>query len=274
MENSFSVCMSVYKGDKPDECEKAILSVINQTVSPSEIIIVVDPTVSEEVANKIKELQQIHSIIKPIWLERSVFFGEALQIAVDNSSHELIARMDMDDISLPDRFEKQLKCFEADDELSVVGGVITEFYGEEDNIVGKRWCPLTDAKIKRYMKYRCGLSHVAVMMRKKAIIDSGHYQNWTWNEDYYLWIRMMEHGCKFKNLEDVLVNVRVTDATYTRRGGMLYYKGEIGLQKYMLEHHIISLPQYAFNVIVRVIIEVLMPSSIRRIFWKKILRSS
>jgi hypothetical protein len=171
--------------------------------------------------------------------------------------------MDSDDICMPGRFEKQLTCFERDPQLSIVGGVISEFIDSPDNIVGQRICPLTDTEIREYMKARCGYNHMTVMFRKSEVMRVGNYQDWFWNEDYYLWIRMLLGGCKFANLSDVLVNVRVGKDMYARRGGWKYFKSEASLQHYMWKHGIISAGRYLYNVAIRFAVQVAMPNSIR-----------
>lgn len=267
----FSVCMSVYHNDNPDEVRMSINSVINQTAKPSEVVVVIDGPVSQElnsVLNGFESAGQIYTIP----LAKNNGLGNALCIAVSEARNELIARMDSDDIALPDRFEKQLRCFEEDEELSIVGGSIMEFIGSPDNIVSKRVCPSLDVKIKCFMKSRCGFNHMTVMFKKTDVLKAGNYQDWHYNEDYYLWLRMMQQGCKFKNLEDVLVYVRVGQDMYARRGGWRYFKSEYFLQKYMHEEHIISSFRFVFNVLVRFGIEVVMPNQLRACVFQKLLR--
>ena len=162
--------------------------------------------------------------------------------------------------------------FEREPDLSIVGGVVTEFVDSEDHIVGKRCCPLTDSEIKRYMKSRCGLNHVTVMFRRSEVLKAGNYLDWFWNEDYYLWIRMWEQGCKFCNLEDVLVNVRVGYDMYARRGGWQYFKSEAKLQKYMWQHRLIGLPRFVFNIAVRWGVQVVLPNWVRGFVFQKLFR--
>ena len=140
---------------------------------------------------------------------------------------------------------------------------MTEFIGEPVNIVGRREVPLTNEEIYEYMKSRCALNHVTVMFRKESVLKAGNYQDWFWNEDYYLWVRMMMTGCKFANIPDIAVNVRSGADQYARRGGKKYFKSEIGIKKLMLENGMISKKEYLINYIERFIIQRLMPNSVR-----------
>ena len=156
------------------------------------------------------------------------------------AKHDIIARMDSDDICMINRFKLQLKFLEDNPDVDIVGGQMTEFVGTPDNIIGKRIVPCSNSEIYRYMKTRCALNHVTVMFRKQAVLNAGNYLDWFWNEDYYLWVRMMISKCRFANLPEVLVNVRSGEEQYARRGGIKYFKSEVGIQRYMLDNQIIN----------------------------------
>ena len=259
----FSVAISVYKNDNAEHFDVALNSITDkQTVKPDEIVLVVDGPVSDDINAVIKKYDELYNL-KVIRFEKNQGLGIALKTAVENSSNELIARMDSDDIAVADRFEQQLKSFEEDENIDIVGGDISEFVGPEDNIVGIRKVPTKDAEIKEYMKTRCPLNHMSVMFKKAAVLEVGNYIDWFWNEDYYLWIRMLENNCRFANTGTVLVNVRTGADMYKRRGGMKYFKSEKELQKYMLDKKLIGYGTYFINVIKRLILQVLMPNAVR-----------
>ena len=256
--------MSVYRNDKPIDFVVAIDSIIQQSVCPTEIVLVVDGPVPEALGCVLNDYEgRYANLFSIIRLPQNGGLGNALRLAVEKAKYELIARMDSDDISMPERFEKQLACFEQDPQLSIVGGTISEFIDCPDNIVGQRVCPLTDAEIREYMKTRCAFNHQTVMFKKSEVLKAGNYQDWFWNEDYYLWIRMMLAGCKFANLPDTLVNVRVGKDMYARRGGRKYFKSEAALQRYMWRHKVIGLGRYLYNVAIRFAVQVAMPNSVR-----------
>lgn len=260
----FSVAMSVYKSDNPDFFDRALSSITDeQTIIPNEIVLVVDGPVSNEINNVINKYEKKYEIFNVIRLEQNGGLGNALKIAVKNATHELIARMDSDDVSVSTRFEEQLKYFEINPGIDIVGGDITEFIGEENNIVGKRSVPVSNDSIREYMKTRCAMNHGSVMYKKKSVESAGGYQDWFWNEDYYLWIRMWLNGAVFANTGSVLVNVRVGEEMYQRRGGSKYFESEKGLQDYMLKNKMINHSTYIKNVAKRLIIQKLMPNKLR-----------
>lgn len=260
---NFSVCMSVYKNDNTTDFAEAVISIFKQTFPPDEIVLVVDGPVPEIMHNTIDALKNKTGIMKVIQLEQNMGHAIARQTGLEAARNELCAVMDADDISVPDRFEKQLKAFEEHPEVSVVGGLIHEFIHKIDNVVGTRIVPENDADIKDYLKSRCPMNLVTVMLKKSDVMKVGGYLDWYCEEDYYLWIRLALRGYKFYNIHENLVNVRVGKEMYQRRGGMRYFKSEARLQKYMLDHKVVSLPRYIYNVAIRWAVQVVMPNRVR-----------
>lgn len=259
----FSVCMSVYKNDNTTDFAEAVLSIYHQTCPPDEIVLVVDGPVPAIMHDTIRALKEKTGIMKVIQLEQNMGHAIARQTGLEAARNELCAVMDADDISVPDRFEKQLKAFEEHPEVSVVGGLIREFIDKPDNVVGTRIVPEHDVDIKAYLKSRCPMNLVTVMLKKSDVMKVGGYLDWYCEEDYYLWIRLTLGGYKFYNIQENLVNVRVGKEMYQRRGGMKYFRSEARLQKYMLDHKVISLPRYFYNVAIRWAVQVVMPNSVR-----------
>lgn len=270
----FSVCMSVYKNDKPEYVDIAIQSIfIKQTIKPNEIVLVVDGPISEELESLIDsyalDYSEIFTIIK---LEKNQGLGNALRVAVEKAKYDWIARMDSDDIAISDRFEKQIAFLQENQDIDILGGQITEFIDVESNVVGVRNVPLLSKDINDYIKARCPLNHMTVMLRKDKVLAVGNYIEWHYNEDYYLWIRMFLAGCQFANLPETLVNVRVGKEMYQRRGGWKYFLSEAKLQKYMFDNKLIGLIRFMYNVLGRFVIQVLMPNKLRGFIFQKLFR--
>lgn len=259
----FSVCMSVYRNDKPEYFLTAVHSIIEQTIPPNEIILVVDGPIPTEIDNILDVLQKEISIMKVIHLEKNMGHATARQTGLNAATNMLCAVMDSDDIAVPDRFEKQLETFEQNPEVSVVGGIIHEFIGTPDNVVGTRIVPQRDEDIKSYLKSRCPMNLVTVMFKKDDVMKVGGYLDWYCEEDYYLWIRLAQNGYKFYNIQNNLVNVRVGEEMYQRRGGWKYFKSEAKLQRYMLKHGVIPFSKYLYNVLLRFVVQVMMPNKVR-----------
>lgn len=270
----FSVLMSVYRNDTPKYVARAVESVtVNQKLKPDEIVIVVDGPVPEDLGLLIDSLENSSEYkFNVIRLPENKGLGNALRIGMEKVSYEIVARMDSDDVSVPDRFEKQIDYMMNHPKCDIVGGQITEFIGDETNIVGKREVPCDNKDIFTSIKSRCPFNHVSVIMLRSRVLAVGNYMDWHFNEDYYLWIRMAEANFNFANLPDTLVNVRVGKDMYARRGGWRYFKSEKGLQDYMLSHKMISLPRYGYNLLGRFVIQVAMPNKLRGFIFQKLFR--
>lgn len=264
--------MSVYAKDKPEWIKEALDSLINQTVSPSEIIIVVDGPVPDEISNLLKEYTLKTIMIENIFLPVNQGRGEALKQTLPMSRNELVALADADDINLSDRFEKLIECFNEDANLSIVGGQIEEVDEYSLKPISKRLVPLSDKDIKKYLKNRSPFNQMTVMFKKNDVIKAGGYQPMHLMEDYYLWVRMAREGLKMRNLSSVLVNARVGTQMYARRGGWKYFKSNKAVQDELLKFKIISVPRYLFNIAARFTAQVLMPNGLRAKLYASLLR--
>lgn len=275
----FSVAMSVYKNDVPEWFDLALESIsVSQTIKPNEIVLVCDGPISDGLDKVICKYERILSDLSiafiVIRLEQNCGLGNALRVAIENCSYELIARMDSDDISVPNRFEQQLAHFADNQDLDIISGDIQEFEGSIDNSVGKRELPINDLEIKEYIKYRCPINHMAVMYKKSSVLSAGGYLDWFYNEDYYLWLRMFLDGAVFENTGTILVNVRVSKDMYKRRGGIKYFRSELFLQHYMLSKNIINYYTFFTNVLKRFIVQVVLTNNLRGFVFKHFARTS
>ena len=265
----YSVLMSLYKKEHPEYLRLALDSMINQTVKPDEIVLVEDGPLTDELYAVVEEYKEHLTLVVN---EKNLGLGLALNKGLEACKNELVARMDTDDISEPKRCEKQVTFFSQHPETTILGGQIEEFINDPKDVVGKRVVPETDKDLKEYMKKRCPFNHMTVMFKKVDIIKAGNYQDWFWNEDYYLWIRLALEGFVFANLPDTLVHTRVGADMYQRRGGDKYFKSEIGIQKLMLEKKMIGIGTFIMNCGKRLIIEKLMPNEIRGWFFRTFAR--
>lgn len=269
----YSVLMSLYIKEKPEYLDVAIKSMIMQTLKPDEIVIVKDGPITKELQDVLdKYIEEYPNLFNIIGYEENKGLGYALNFGLEYCKNELVARMDTDDISKPSRCEEQINLFKKYPETDIIGGDISEFIDFENNIVSYRRVPKSDKEIKEYLKTRCPLNHVTVMFKKSSVIKSGGYIELFWNEDYYLWIRMVEKSCTMANTGTILVNVRVGKDMYQRRGGKKYFESEKYLQKYMLSKRMINKKVYMLNIIKRFIIQIALPNFLRGWIFRMLAR--
>ncbi len=272
---SYSVLMSVYCRENPEYFKTAIDSMLTQTVKPSDFVIVCDGKLTDELDSVINEFKskfpQLFNIVR---LNENVGLGLALKAGLEQCKCELVARMDTDDISISNRMEIQLKAFEKNPEVSVIGGQISEFLNNPEEIIDYRLVPLTYDEIYQRAKVRNPMNHVTVVYRKSHIQSVGSYGDLPGFEDYRLWVTLLSEGKKLINIEEVCCNVRVGDGVYKRRGGIGYFKHTWNMEKYLRNKKMISLWQFWKNVSVRFAGTVLCPNFVREFFFKKLMRKS
>ncbi len=272
MNKDISVLFSVYKNDIPKNVVIAVESVINQTLPPKQIVMIVDGPVPEELKQTLLELEKKYDIYENVWLEKNLGAGGALEAGWQRCKYNYIAKMDSDDISFPERFEKEMACFEKDPELDVVGSHTQEFFDELNNMANIKWVPETHEEIIKFMTRRSPFCHQSIMMKKSILEKAGGYKPWYYAEDYYLFIRMYLAGAKFYNLQEVLVYARINEDSFARRSGLKYYKSIKGLLKLMRKNKMMSFWSYTKSKIIRFIGHVLVPKRLKKTLFMKFLR--
>lgn len=269
----YSVLMSVYYRENAEYLEQALDSVIGQTVIPSEIVLVCDGPLTEELDKVINDKkEQLGDLLRVIRLAQNGGLGNALRIGLEYCSCNLVARMDSDDISKLDRCEKQLKVFEMCQDVSVVSGTIEEFFDDPESIVSRRQLPEFHDEIIEYAKCRNPFNHPCVMFKKEDVIRAGSYQDFYLLEDYYLWIRMLMKGYKGYNLREPILSARTGLSMFQRRGGIRYIDSQIRLFKYMHSIRFITYPQFLKNAAIR-IAGTIVPNGVRKALYLKYLRN-
>ncbi|HEL1592080.1 TPA: glycosyltransferase [Streptococcus suis] len=218
MMEKYSVLMSLYIKEKPEYLKFAIQSMIDQTVPPDEIIIVKDGQITGELQAVLDEYAgKYPASFNIVGYEKNRGLGLALNYGLEHSKNELVARMDTDDISKPDRCEKQLQVFEKSPELAIVGSYVDEFYSTPDEVVSTRKVPTDHKDIYEFAKKRSAFNHPAVMYRKSAVMSVNGYSDLRRNQDVDLFGRMLFSGCKAANVGESLLWFRSNDALAKRR---------------------------------------------------------
>ena len=272
IDNSYSVLMSVYVKEKAEYLKQAMESIWNQTVPTDDFVLVCDGPLNAELDAVIENMQAAHpETLHVVRLEKNGGLGNALNIGIKECKNELVARMDSDDISRPDRCEKQLAVFQTHPEVSVVSGIVEEFTGSTEIIEARRVPPETQDEILQFAKKRNPFNHPCVMYKRSAVETAGGYLDFYLLEDYYLWIRMLQNGAIGYNLQKPLLWMRAGSEMYKRRAGWKYAKSQESLFRYMLESGLIDVGQYYKSIVIRGV-SALVPNRIRLQLFKVFLR--
>lgn len=265
---NFSVLMSIYCKEKPEYFDRAMKSIWSeQTVKPNEIILVQDGPLTKDIDAVIEKWRfKIGEVLKTVVLDSNVGLGEALNIGIRYCSYELIARMDTDDVSIPHRFQKQLSIFK-EKEIDVCSAFIGEFEDNENKILSYRVLPEKHIDIVKYSKTRSPLNHAVVMFKKTIVEKAGGYQHMPFLEDYYLWARMIMHGARLYNIQEVLLKVRAGGSMIQRRRGFLYLKNELILLKRLRNIEFLTTFEYVKNIMFKIPVR-LLPACFVKIVYK------
>ncbi|MGH3444735.1 MAG: glycosyltransferase, partial [Nocardioidaceae bacterium] len=159
----FSLLMAVYAGDDPDYLREAFVSTVHaQTRRPAEVVLVQDGPVPARLATVIEELIADSPVpARHVVVEHNLGLGPALDTGLAACTHEIVARMDADDISLPERFAKQLPLVEAGADIAGTG--LWEFEDGAHDVVGRRTPPTDPAEIRRVVRFRDPFNHPTVV---------------------------------------------------------------------------------------------------------------
>ncbi len=263
----FSVLLPVYAGDRADFLDRAFRSVTeDQSLPPDEVVIVQDGPVGADLRDVLDKLTSTSAQpVRRVVLETNVGLARALEAGLDACTHEIVARMDADDVALPQRFERQVPLMHS---LDIVGSAIQEFASEsEPGVV--RTPPLSGHEIDRSSRLYSPFNHPSVVFRRSVVRAAGGYQDLPLLEDYWLWVRMITAGVRAGNLPEVLLLYRVGAGAYGRRGGALVLRSEIELQRRMHRIGFTSKGQLVRNVLVRGGYR-LVPESLRRRAYRKV----
>lgn len=269
---NISVLMSVYKNDDPKEVESAIQSILNQSQPPKQVVIVLDGPIPDALLSVVKEFEE-DKRFDVVPLEKNVGLGKALSVGIQHCKCEYVARMDSDDYSVADRFEKQMRYLEEHQNVDVLGGQIEEYDHKMQKAIAIRSVPLTMDEIKKRCKKRNPVNHVTVVYKKDSVLRAGNYQTCMYFEDYYLWCRMLQKGFVFNNLPDVLVHVRTGTTMYQRRGGKKYNDAIIDFQNKIYKLGLINRMEWLENLVIRIGVAN-MPNSLRGYIYQHQLRKN
>ena len=268
---AFSVLMTVYAKEKPSFLDQALKSIENQTVKPLKIIIVEDGPLPDSL-NKVIQRHQLmyENMYQVIKLPENVGRGLASRRGIEEVRTEWVARMDSDDVSVPHRFELQLKAISKHPNVVVVGGVVEEFAGGINNIVGIKKVPLHNDEIINYANYRNPINNPTVMFRKQSLIEIGNYSSLNILEDYDLWVRFISNGYELMNIDSTLVRMRVNEGMYRRRGGVKFLCTYIRMKN---KWRSMGVGTYKTTIISDsvMLVNTLLPEGLRKILYQKLL---
>lgn len=263
----FSVLISVYYKEKSIFLDRALSSIwYDQSVKPSQIVLVCDGVLTDELYECISKWQNIlKDMLNVVKLERNFGLADALCIGLNECKYELVARMDSDDVSVPDRFKKQIEFFKTHD-VDVCGGCVAEFDTDENCIYAYKKVPQNHDEIVIFAKFRNPINHPSVMFKKSSVFAVNSYERMLYFEDYYLWVKMIMQKMKFYNMKEVLVKMRAGQGQLNRRGGGQYALCEFKFLKRLHDIGFLKFHEFVLNATIKFAIRIMPKVIIKRIY--------
>ncbi len=251
MTPEFSVLLPVYAGDDAGFLRRAFDSAtVEQELRPTEVVVVQDGPVPPAVAAALEEIARSEVCdVRVVRIERNGGLARALDVGLAACRHEIVARVDADDVSLPRRFAVQVPL--VDGGLDLVGSALVEFEDDEAVTGDTRVLPTASAEIARYARFADPFNHPTVVYRRSAVARAGGYEPLHLMEDYLLFARMIADGAAVANVAEPLVKYRTGAGAYGRRGGLALLRSEVALQRRLRADGFTSRAQLARNLAVR-----------------------
>ena len=263
--------MSVYFKEDPAFLELALKSIWDdQTLKPDEIVLVKDGPLTDELDKVVSDFAR-RAPVNVVALTENQGLGKALAQGVKNCRYDYVARMDSDDISLPERFEKQFAFLREHPEVDICGSAIDEFLSDPSEIISRRVVPAGNKEILHFLKTRNPFNHMTVVFKRQTVLDAGNYQPFAFYEDYWLWARCLASGKRGANLTESLLLARVGNGMYARRRGKQVILSGIRLDRDLYRLRIISFFELCRNVFLRTTVRFL-PTSMLKMLYKTFLR--
>lgn len=262
----FSVLMSVYRAEHPEHLRTALESLAAQTLRATEVVLVEDgplPPALHAVIAAFREALPIRSVALP----RNVGLAGALNAGLAHCRHDLVARMDSDDISLPPRFEKQIGFMARHPEVAASSAALEEF-DEHGRVFSSRVLPLTHEELVAFARRRSPLSHAVAVFRKRAVLAVGGYPPFKRSQDVALWSLLIVRGYRLANLPDIVFKVRAGQA-FMQRNGLRNLRQEFAVIRYQRRIGCLSAGDVLRNGCVRAVLAAVPPAVKKRLYAHK-----
>ncbi len=200
--------MSVYN-EKKEWVIETIESVLGQTFSEFEFIIIVDSPYNNELINLITDYEIKDSRIILVVNDENIGLASSLNKGIKLSKGELIARIDADDVCMKDRFKKQIEFFEKNPQVDLLGTNIN-FIDESSHVIERKQEVIISQKIiKKMISYRNVFHHPTWMFKRNILQKIEGYRSFPYSQDYDFVCRCISNEIICTNLTEVLVRYRI-----------------------------------------------------------------
>ena len=274
---TISVLMSVYCSEKADNLNSALKSIwTDQSLKPDQVVLVEDGQLGDDLLSVIAKWQELlQDKIKIVKNDENVGLTKSLNKGIRYCTSDLIARMDSDDISVNDRFEREVQFLREHPDITVVGGDIQEFNSDLEKLSVRKH-PRTNDEIFHSIYKANPLAHSTVMIRRE-LFDNGllYDERYRKNQDLNLWFRAIKAGYKLANIDGILLYFRRDDEMFRRRSRKsaflefrIYMKGIYSLYGLLNYYYIYPITRLGFRLMPNFIMKKVYESKLRKVVTK------
>lgn len=272
-----AVLITVYHKIAESHLQAALRSVAEQTITPRQLIVVADGPLPSALNSTLQHWTQHYDELPTEFIVHRLEFnsgsGPAAHAGLQRVDATWLARLDADDIALPQRLEQQLS-YATQHCLDVVGTALAEFdavavengAAPEDAVLGIRRLPESHEEILRYARWNSPVNNPSAMMRTDLVRTVGGYREIPGMEDYDLWVRLLSAGARFGNMQKPLTLFRAGPSMLRRRKDSSVIRYEWQMQTTLMDHGLIGRPRTILNVVLRVVFR-LLPLPVLRILY-------
>ena len=214
----YSVLMSVYDRELPENLNASLESMLMQSLPPDEVILVCDGTLTCELNIIAKSFEsEYRNRFRIVRIDEHVGAAAALNEGIKACTCEFVVRMDSDDVSYPERCEKQMRLFAEKPKLDMIGTFAEVYDTGLQETVGVKSMPTSGKKIRKFAKRRSPFCRQTLAFRRELAVTVGGYGELPECEDYEFAVRMLVAGAKAQNIPEALVRYRISDEDYKKR---------------------------------------------------------
>lgn len=263
-----SVLMATYVRETGANLAAALESMYGQTVPPDQVVLVVDGPVrdDQEAVIGAYALDTRVGCLDVVRLSEGVGLAGALNAGLERCTGAFIARMDSDDISMPNRLERQLAYVQADPSLDAIGSWSEEFF-DDGTPSQLKICPMGHDAIVNALRWRNVLVHPSMLIRTETLRAVGGYRTKFGKlEDYDLFVRLALSGARFRAVPKALLRVRSSIEQRTRRGGISYAMHEFRFRADLFRRGFLGLTQFIVSTTLYVAFRAIPSGARRRLY--------
>ena len=267
MQHRIAVIMSLYRSDELRFVKQAVESVLDQSYQDFDFYIQCDGPVQQEVDSYLSALQDVRLHISRRKENRGL--ARSLNELLDTvmpKGYEYIVRMDADDISMPERFEKQMAYMASHPDVECLGTWAVEINADGSEYYRKQMPETHEGCNEQFMIRDCVI-HPTVVLRRSYIEKAGRYPTDTYYaEDTMMWAQGFAAGCRFANVPEYLYQFRLNDDFFNRRRGWKHAKGILTLRWRV--NRMLHYPTKAYLYAIAYAVAKMMPTKVLNMIYK------